>query len=100
MPTLIDLPGEPPRRAVQDDEILRWKRTPSSDCTKTLSIVRLDSPDVARAAGLAFEKVVARPVRETISCNVEVAFNGDRYARLATRASGWSPASFWTWAIA
>ncbi|MCH8007044.1 MAG: efflux RND transporter periplasmic adaptor subunit [Planctomycetes bacterium] len=88
VPTLIDLPGEPPRRAPQDDEVLRWKRTPSSGCTKTLSIVRLDSPDVARAAGLAFEKVVARPVRETISCNVEVAFNGNRYARLAARASG------------
>ncbi|MHC4414995.1 MAG: efflux RND transporter periplasmic adaptor subunit [Planctomycetota bacterium] len=87
LPTLIDLP-EPPRRASQDDETLRWKRKPSSDCAKTLSIVRLDSPETARAAGLAFEEVVARPVRETVSCAAELAFNGDRYARLAARASG------------
>ncbi len=86
-PTLIDLPAEAPRRA-EGDETPRWKRKPSSLCNTAISIVRLDSPDVARAAGLAFEKVVARPVRETISCNVEVAFDGDRYARLATRASG------------
>ncbi len=88
VPTLIDLPAEPTRRASQDDEILRWKRKPSSDCIKTLSIVRLDSPETARAAGLAFEEVVARPVRETVSCAVELAFNGDRYARLAARAPG------------
>jgi cobalt-zinc-cadmium efflux system membrane fusion protein len=85
---LVDIPAEPARRAGRDDQTLRWKRKPSSDCAKMLSIVRLDSPETARAAGLAFEKVVARPVRETVSCAVELAFDGDRYARLAARAPG------------
>jgi cobalt-zinc-cadmium efflux system membrane fusion protein len=67
---------------------LRWKRTPESACTKTLSIVRLESAQVARAAGLGYAKSVARPVRETVSGNVEFAFNGDRYARLSSRAPG------------
>lgn len=88
LPTLINLAAESPRPARQDDETIRWKRKPTSDCDKTLSIVQLDSPEIARAAGLTFEEVVARPVRETVSCAVELAFNGDRYARLAARAPG------------
>ncbi|MHC4429599.1 MAG: efflux RND transporter periplasmic adaptor subunit, partial [Planctomycetota bacterium] len=87
-PTFVDLPVEPPLGAEKADETLRWKREPSPDCTKMLSIVRLDSPEVARAAGLTFAEVVARPIRETVSCNVELAFHGDRYARLAARAPG------------
>jgi cobalt-zinc-cadmium efflux system membrane fusion protein len=86
LPTFIDVSAKP--SASRDDETLRWKRKPSSQCAKTLSIVQLDSPETARAAGLAVEEVVAGPVRETIRCTVELAFNGDRYARLAARATG------------
>ncbi len=72
----------------ESDRTLRWRRAPSADCPKTLSAVTLASADVTRAAGLAFDTVVERPVRETISCNAEVAFDGDRFARIAPRAAG------------
>ncbi len=72
----------------EDDRTLRWRRAPSAECPKTLSVVTLESADVTRAAGLAFDTVVERPVRETISCSTELAFDGDRFARIAPRSPG------------
>jgi cobalt-zinc-cadmium efflux system membrane fusion protein len=85
---LAETAAEPPPGPTPDPDTLRWKRPPSTDCAKMLTIVRLESPEVARAAGLRFEPVVTRSVPETISCNAVLAFDGDRFAHLAPRASG------------
>jgi cobalt-zinc-cadmium efflux system membrane fusion protein len=70
------------------DEIMRANRPPSKTCTNAFATVQLASPEVARRAGLRTVPVKAQTIDETIACNAEVAFDGDRYARLASRAAG------------
>ena len=70
------------------EEVMRANRAPSTTCTTANSTVRLKSPEVARRAGLKVEPVQTTRVDETLSCNAEVAFNGGRYAHLASRAPG------------
>jgi cobalt-zinc-cadmium efflux system membrane fusion protein len=75
-------------RATPVEDGLRAARPPAESCTTAFTTVRLDSAQVARRAGLRVEPVRVETVEETVACNAEVAFAGDRYARLASRAAG------------
>jgi len=70
------------------EAVPRDQRAPSSTCTNAFSTVTLASPEVARLAGLQTQVVRAQAVTETVDANVEIAFDGGRYAHLASRAAG------------
>ena len=73
---------------VRATEPPRSLRSPSVTCrTDTLSI-RFPSPETARTAGLEYERVERRHVPQTLTCTAEIAFDGNRYVRLASRAPG------------
>ncbi len=61
---------------------------PSTTCTKAKSIVRLQSPEIVRTAGLQFVRLEEQPVTATITRNAELLYNANRYARLSPRAAG------------
>lgn len=87
----IGAPLPPPRPSVAPSSVTNGRRSsspPSSSCTKSSTLVRFQSPEIARTAGLAFATAEERPLTFTITRNAEVAYNGNRYARLASRASG------------
>jgi cobalt-zinc-cadmium efflux system membrane fusion protein len=44
--------------------------------------------DITRQAGLDFAEVENRSVTQTLECNAETDYNGNRYARLSSRAAG------------
>ncbi len=69
-------------------EIMRANRPPSTRCTNAFATVQLKSPDIARRAGLQVVPVRTETIDETITCNAEVAFDGNRHARLASRVPG------------
>ncbi|MGI9014411.1 MAG: efflux RND transporter periplasmic adaptor subunit [Phycisphaerales bacterium] len=69
-------------------EVMRANRVPSTTCTNAFSTVVLKSPEIARRVGLEVAEVRSETIDETIVCNAEVAFDGDRFAHLAPRASG------------
>jgi cobalt-zinc-cadmium efflux system membrane fusion protein len=73
---------------VPADEVMRSQRKPASICATAQSTVQLQSPDIARRAGLRVEPLETRTIDETVVCNAAVAFDGDRYAHLASRAGG------------
>lgn len=68
--------------------VMRANRAPSEACTNAFSTVQLASPIVARRAGLQLETLRSETIDETIACNAEIAFDGDRFAHLAPRAPG------------
>jgi len=72
----------------KSDPVMRSQRKPSPTCTNAFSTVVLDSPKVAQRAGIQTQSVLQQDVTQTITCNAEVAFDGDRYAHLAPRAPG------------
>ncbi len=78
--------ADPLTRASADPP--RVLRTPEARCAKTDSIVTLESPEIARLAGFAFEVVGSRAVEGTILRNAELAYDGNRYAKLSSRADG------------
>ncbi len=69
-------------------EVMRANREPSVTCTTQYTPVQLKSADVARWADLKVVPIQVTRLDETVTCNAEVAFDGGRYARLASRASG------------
>lgn len=75
-------------RATSEEETMRVNRKPSSTCTNVRSTVQLASPDIARRAGLQVESVTTATVHDTVTCNADVAFDGDFTANLASRAPG------------
>ncbi|NNM27227.1 MAG: efflux RND transporter periplasmic adaptor subunit [Phycisphaerales bacterium] len=68
--------------------VMRVNRPPSPTCTTSYTTVQLASPAVARRAGLRVETLEKQSVPEVVTCNADVAFNGGRYAHLASRAPG------------
>lgn len=81
----------PPSKSQQpksSDDVLRAQRPPSEACSNAFSTVQLSSPAVARRAGLQVQALRTQDVRETVVCNAQVAFDGDHYAHLASRAPG------------
>lgn len=73
---------------VSAPNVMRANRAPSATCTNAFSTVVLKSPEIARRAGFQVAEVRSETIDETIVCNAEVAFDGDRFAHLAPRASG------------
>lgn len=66
----------------------RTKRTPEIHCTKTDALITLASAEIARAVDLAFEQARVEKVAGTFQRSAEVAYDGNRYARLSSRAPG------------
>jgi cobalt-zinc-cadmium efflux system membrane fusion protein len=70
------------------DSAPRWRRGPSPNCTNGESIVRLASAEIAQTAGLEFVEVKSAPLERAVERNVELDYNANRYARLASRVPG------------
>lgn len=69
-------------------DVPRAERTPSVKCSTQTLRIRFATKDTAGDAGLAYETVVAREVTETVEANASIVYDGNRYAHLASRASG------------
>ena len=67
---------------------MRADRAPSSTCATIRNTVQLASAQIARRAGLRVEPVRLETIDESVACNAEVAFDGNRSAHLASRAPG------------
>lgn len=80
----VGTPGDTPTVS----SALRVNRPPSAECENAFATVVLQSPDVARRAGLTVERVRTADVEETVACHAVVAFNAERMARLASRLPG------------
>ena len=66
----------------------RNQRFPAVICQTNTVKVQFRSPDIARAAGLEYSRVESRDVTQTILCNAEITYDGNRHAHLASRAAG------------
>jgi cobalt-zinc-cadmium efflux system membrane fusion protein len=75
-------------RLISTAETPRNQRQPSVTCkTETLQIQFLND-GIADKAGFEYSRVNRQEVVETLSCNAEIVYDGNRYARLAPRAPG------------
>ncbi len=74
--------------AVRGEDLPRTMRAPSVRCSKAGLVVRFDSPDIAAQAGLEYATVETRPLTETVRCNAEVTYDGNRTARVVAQAPG------------
>ena len=82
-------PLPPGDLAVLDDpDAPRRRRPPSVTCTTEKKRVQLLSPEIAKSAGFAYERISRRPVVETLTSPAELAFVPSAYARLAARNAG------------
>jgi membrane fusion protein, heavy metal efflux system len=66
----------------------RSRRSPDPACKKHELRVQFPSSATAKIAGLEFVRAQLREVSHSISCNAEVLYDGNRYARLVSRAEG------------
>jgi membrane fusion protein, heavy metal efflux system len=66
----------------------RIQRPPDVKCAKVEQVIKLDSPDIARHAGFEYAQVSSQPLGATLTRNAEIAYNGNRYAKLSSRAPG------------
>jgi len=69
-------------------DLPRSQRAPSVICTTAQNLVRLASADAVRSAGFEFSRVERRPISQSIACNAEILYDGNRFARVAPRVSG------------
>ncbi len=81
-------PPLPPVQLVRMPELPRNQRPLSVTCRTNTLRVQFQSPEVASAAGLEYARVESRGVTQTILCNTEIVYDGNRYAHLASRAPG------------
>lgn len=68
--------------------VSRRQRPPSLSCSTLGLTVRLDGPEIAENAGFQFATVGTRLISKTVKCNAEVAYDGNRYARLSAQVPG------------
>ncbi len=66
----------------------RSQRLPADECKTDQIKVVLASAETARKAGLALSVVQRRMLQETIPANVELGYDGSRYAQLSSRVAG------------
>ena len=66
----------------------RSQTPPVVFCQTNELIVRLESPEVARDAGLELAVVERRPISKTLEFNAEVTYNKNRFAQLASQVPG------------
>ena len=62
--------------------------TTSITCSKQRLTVTLERPEIAAEAGLEYATARVEAVTRTLECNAEVAYDGNRHARLAPQVSG------------
>ncbi len=95
-PELLDAP-EPDKQQSATSPLLelldgpavpRSQRTPAITCNTSSLQVQFLSPETASIAGLEYARVERREITQSISCNLEMTYDGNRYARLATRSPG------------
>ncbi len=70
------------------EDLPRSRKPPSVSCSTQDLVVRFETPDIARDAGLEFARVERRPITKTVECNAVVAYDGNRYARLSSQVPG------------
>ena len=75
-------------RAVAVEDVPRDRRPPAVRCKTNDLQVRFASADIARKAGLVVSAVEQRRISATMTCNAEVAFDGNHYAQISSRVSG------------
>jgi cobalt-zinc-cadmium efflux system membrane fusion protein len=66
----------------------RSQRAPAEACKTEQIKVVLASTDTVRQAGLVLATAQRRALQETIAANVELAYDGNRYAQLSSRVAG------------
>ncbi len=66
----------------------RYRRAPSVTCTTQLLTVTFERETIAQEAGLEFTTVQVKPVSRTLECNAVLAYDGNRFARLAPQVGG------------
>jgi len=66
----------------------RKQRAPSITCTKQQLTVTFERPEIATEAGLEYATARVEAVSRTLECNAELAYDGNRHARLAPQVSG------------
>lgn len=71
-----------------DEDRPRFERDPSVTCETSRSRIRFASMEIARRAGLALAPVQRRNVSRALTCNAEVAYDGNHYARISSRIPG------------
>ncbi len=84
----VAIPTAPFMGATRQGYVSRAQQPPSVFCSTQSLTVRFDSPDITEQAGLEFATVTTRPITKTVECNAEVAFDGNRYARIAAQVPG------------
>lgn len=63
----------------------RINRAPTEACENDGLAIKLDSSKTARQVGMTYEKLERRTVKDTITCNAEIAYARNRYARVTSR---------------
>ncbi|MCZ6698732.1 MAG: efflux RND transporter periplasmic adaptor subunit [Planctomycetota bacterium] len=69
-------------------DLPRNQRSPSVSCSTNSLQVRFATSEIAKKAGLKYTLVERRQVTATLECNAEIAFDGNRYARISSRVAG------------
>jgi cobalt-zinc-cadmium efflux system membrane fusion protein len=91
IPSPPELLHPSPEKKTEDAEKKGDKKEPRKP-DQPLPLVKLDSEDALKVAGIKLQPVEERIVREHVTANGELDFDQDRYAHLSTLASGraWS----------
>jgi cobalt-zinc-cadmium efflux system membrane fusion protein len=66
----------------------RYRRAPSVTCTTELLTVTFEREAVAQEAGLEFATATVQALSQSLECNAVLAYDGNRYARLAPQVGG------------
>ncbi len=75
--------------AVHDDPAQpRYRRAPSVICTTEKLAVNFEREAVAAEAGLEFAAAAVQVLSQNLECNAVLAYDGNRYARLAPQVGG------------
>lgn len=77
-----------PAATAADSTLPRKQRAPSVTCTTQQLTVSFERPEIAAEAGLEFAAARVEAVTRTLDCNAELAYDGNRHARLAPQVAG------------
>jgi membrane fusion protein, heavy metal efflux system len=84
----LDILAEPDGEPAPSGDTPRSRRVPDRTCRKTDTEIILASAEVAGTVDLGFERAAKQPVSPPLERSAEVAYNGNRYAHLSSRAAG------------
>ncbi|MCP4716039.1 MAG: efflux RND transporter periplasmic adaptor subunit [Deltaproteobacteria bacterium] len=70
------------------EDLPRSRRSADPACKKHELRVQFPSSATSKNAGIEFARAERRKVSHSISCNAEIMYDGNRYARLSSRAEG------------